>query len=371
MTRHPQVLTIPRPRGGNDRHPQLDSTEHPLPRLGAEVPPRLSYRDGWLRNRVALAPLWTALHVAAGFGSCAGLWLPAYAGWPPVISLGAAALIAAAALVTVDRTVAQATAVCVAVAVVIFLARHTPPAQSPDWRMWFVGATMPMGFAPLLDGRNAVAWSYVTALPAALLIGWAPHGLWVWVQHWDLALGPPLTLLFVALALRMHDRAQQRLTDSTEGILRAHRREQRDLLAGQAAEERRSALSTRVIPLLSRVWEGDVITATDRKAAALAEAEGRDQLLAGALVDDQIAQAARAARARGARVTLRALAVTPVQDEFDEGGTGHFHERATGAAAEVPGLRPLETADSGDAVALNRFRQLVNSALATASRAAT
>ncbi len=316
----------------------------------------IDYRLGRWRAGVILGPLWTTLHAAVGLASSVGLWLPRYDTWPPAFWLAAALLVGAAALVTIDRAGAQAMAVIITAITVVYLVRRTPLGTVVDWRMWFVGATLPIGFMTVMSGRFRLTWLYAALIPTAMVLGWRPWGWGIWARHWELLVGPAIVMAVAALARGMLSRAQRQLSHATEQLIRTHRANQSAALEEQAARHRREALSTRVIPLLTRIWAANVLTAADRRAAALAEAEGRDHLMADALVDESMAVAARAARARGARVDLRAFDA-PDSGELDVRG-GRLGGPATDGSPGIS-LPSLVHEAKDPTAALTRFRRLV------------
>lgn len=118
--------------------------------------------------------------------------------------------------------------------------------------------------------------------------------------HVDSAPGRGTT---ITLTWSQQEQAALRLPSSDRGSVPMARHAA--ALLAKRADGRWKELPCDVVPMLFKVWRQDILTHADRRDAALAEACTRDRLTGYLLVDDRVADRAKGARRRGAKVTLR------------------------------------------------------------------
>lgn len=168
---------------------------------------------------------------------------------------------------------------------------------------WYVGATTAMLFFANLRGRILLAWVGCALLAGFLLmwgamtsVGIADTLLTATRQSAIVAIG---TLTAVALQ-RTGGRIRALAADaSARGTAEAAQ-----LAITEERTERLEELRTSVVPLLQHIADGSPISAEDRSAFAVAEADLRDSLRARALRTPLVMAAASAARRRGVDVVL-------------------------------------------------------------------
>ncbi|MBT9256792.1 hypothetical protein KMZ30_14545 [Phycicoccus sp. KQZ13P-1] len=284
-------------------------------RLGHLPSLTLSPAGSILRTPVVrTAPtVWALLHGALGWATTRELWLwPTHEGWPPVVWALAGLLLLGVSGCSADRTSSTVLGLGLTCAAVSGLAWATPPGGAVDWRMWYLGATLPYAVVSVLAHRKRLAWSYSVVVPLFLAAGLWTHGVDAVLSVPEAFPSPLLITTLTLLAMRALESMRRDAGRAAAEVEVLHRMENVAALRTAVRRERRSELSRDVIPLLERLWHEDVFTESDRRAAQLAESAARDRLVAPGLVDDRLATAARAARARGARVTLRSTATADV-----------------------------------------------------------
>jgi hypothetical protein len=255
---------------------------------------------------VVVPPVWVVLNVALGWASTRGVYSDTVLGWPLLVWCGAAIIFLAVLLAAQTAPWAAPTSLVHSAAAVAMLAAVSPAPDAVDWRLWFSGATLPLPILFALSGREGAAWGYAVLNPLAIAAGLSVHGPATVLSLPEVLVAPWLVTVPSVMAMRSLRGARQDLRAASEETSRLRRADHTLTLSAAAARQRREELSKDVIPLLTRLWQQEVFDADDRLAAALAEAAARDRLVAGTLVDDHLAQAVARARARGARVDLRA-----------------------------------------------------------------
>lgn len=173
-----------------------------------------------------------------------------------------------------------------------------------DWRYWFVGLPT-MAFA-ILSGRFS---------PAAGIIGAALTSAGVVVAQaltggvaWKPIIGSCLPLLAGAAAVSLCRLALDRIATQVSQVSQESSRLR---VARIQLEERRSeaqrrlrALGGAVVPMLTRLARGDVLSGSDRRRCRALEAAARDQLVAGEVLNADLVTAIAQCREAGARVEL-------------------------------------------------------------------
>ena len=273
-------------------------------------PPRMSMEDGTpsplLRPSAYLMAisLWAVPCIAAGWASTRGVW-PGVTGWPPAYPWLTGAILVCLLLPLAGRAGAAPVSILGVAACVGWFALLTPNAAHSDWRYWFINLSLPLPVMWAMKRRPGVALWACVAISGGTLAGVAADG--------DVALGivemlalPWVISIPVVLAVRALDRARESMAREAEEMLQIQRATHAGELESALATRRRDQLSGHVIPLLMRIWGGEVLTHADRLEAALIEAGARDRLTGDSLVTDAVERAARAARSRGARVMLQA-----------------------------------------------------------------
>lgn len=282
------------------REPQDDATT--VAQLDVHDPQR------WPRSLVVLPPAWVTLNVMLGWASTRELFAGGVLGWPLALWCGAALILVSVLLAGRTTAWAAPTALVVSAVAVGGLAVLTPSGQAADWRLWFSAATLPLPVLFALSGRERAAWAYAVLNPLAIAAGLSVHGATSVFSVPEVLLAPWIVTVPSVIAMRALRRAWADVRTASEETLALRQADHTLALASAAARQRRDELSRNVIPLLTRLWREDVFDAGDRLEATLAEAAVRDRLVAGALVDDDLARAVDNARTRGARVDLRAAA---------------------------------------------------------------
>lgn len=273
-------------------------------------PPKVSMEDGspspLLRTPAYLMAiaLWAVPSIAAGWASTRGVW-PGVTGWPPAYPWLTGAMLVCLLLPLVGRAGTAPVSILGVAACVGWFAFLTPNAAHSDWRYWFVNLSLPLPVMWAMKRRPGVALWACAAISGGTLAGVAVDG--------DVALGivemlavPWVITIPAVLGVRALDRARDSVAQEAQELLEMQRATHAAELESALAARRRDQLSRDVIPLLLRIWGREVLTHADRLEAALVEAGARDRLTGDSLVTDAVQDAARSARARGARVTLQA-----------------------------------------------------------------
>lgn len=173
-----------------------------------------------------------------------------------------------------------------------------------DWRYWFVGlptmafAILSGRFSPLAGITGAVLTSVGVVVAQALTGGVA----------WKPIIGSCLPLLAGAAAVSLCRLALERIAAQ---VTKVSGESSRLRIARIQLEERRSeaerrtrALGGTVVPMLTRLASGDVLTRADRRKCRDLEASARDQLVGAEVLDEDLAAAIARCRGVGARVEI-------------------------------------------------------------------
>lgn len=190
--------------------------------------------------------------------------------------------------------------VIVAPASVVLVAWQLVPG---GYTAWYVGAATAMLFFLNLRGRIILAWVGCALFVGALLwwgattpVGIADAAFTATRQSGIVAVGTLTALALQRTSGRIRELAAEA---SVRGAAEAA-----GLAVADERTRRLAELRNSVVPLLQRIASGAPISAEDRSAFAVAEADLRDSLRARGLRVPAIMDAARAARLRGVDVIL-------------------------------------------------------------------
>lgn len=265
-------------------------------RLSAVSP--VTWRWGGRRGRLLFTGGWVTLHLITGYLAVSESWSLAHWG----LAIGLAVSVVAG--VSAEGRMAWVWLAVTAAAVVSLGVTTEPTAL--DWRYWFVGIALPLPVILVMDRRLRRAWITCVVLSGALLVGMMGHG-WsgVWTVREAFA-SPWIITAIAAMGVYSLDRALRDLRESTDALVAQRRTAERLTHRAELDRQRRRQLSRDVIPVLRNIWSASIVTEASRQEAVLVEAGARDRLTGAVLLDTAVADAARAARARGARVILLA-----------------------------------------------------------------
>ncbi len=205
-----------------------------------------------------------------------------------------------------DRALSLGVGPLVVVASVAALALLTPPADGLSWRLWFVGAVVPLVTFPSVRGRPRTGAAFGIAAALVVLLGYGTHS-WAHLRYSAQAAGQ--LVLFPGLAWRYAvamARASERLADSLRRSRDARRRVHASRERQRVLHDRARQLDPRTMTLLRKLAHEELFLAEDRLRARVAEAANRDLLVARSLLDEEIVRSAQAARRRGVTVHLTA-----------------------------------------------------------------
>lgn len=290
-------------------------TWFPTPDVPLEAPVPVALGATWRifgwRATQAIPVLWVAAHATLGlhFGATGWAdWMGSgrLLGWPwPIwllsLTLTAAILLSTHPISDLVPVVVVLQPLCVGLLVAL-----TPPGPATEWRLWFIGASVPAGLGLILSGHRVAGMTQSILALSAVIAGLSWHGASALQAAVDVLQVPVLVSIGAfALMLRL-DRANARISASTGELIALQAAERARTLETAETRSRHAELAADVIPLLLRIWNGDLLTEADRREAALVEAGARDRLTAGPLIDEDLRNAAHEARRRGAKVTLRA-----------------------------------------------------------------
>jgi hypothetical protein len=190
---------------------------------------------------------------------------------------------------------------------------------------WLLGTIAILCVILCFRGRIAVAWACFAAV-YLVMFGWK--------AIFDGELVSTAVLVVVPLRLLVGTAFALVLRHKILALRRASQLEAEDqarAAAAEAAQEERVArlsdLDSMVRPMLTRIADGAQLSAADRRACALIEAQLRDQLQAAALANSSVIGYARDARRRGVDVVMiddGGLAET--SDEVRRRVTNHVSE---------------------------------------------
>lgn len=265
---------------------------------------------GWPAT-VVIPIVWAGAHAGLGlhFGTTGWAdWMGAgrLLGWPWPIWLLALTLMATILLSThpIPRWVPIVVVLqplCIGLLVAL-----TPPGPATEWRLWFIGASVPAALGLILSGHRIAGMTQALLALVAVITGLSWHGPRTLMAAIDVLQVPVLVAIGASVLMLTLDRANARISAGTEELITLRAAERARALEAAESRRRRAELAADVIPLLLRIWHGDLLTEPDRREAALVEADARDRLTGGILLTDEIRNAAHEARRRGAKVTLRA-----------------------------------------------------------------
>ncbi|BDT87285.1 hypothetical protein [Nocardia cyriacigeorgica] len=201
-------------------------------------------------------------------------------------------------------------------------------------QLWFVGATS--AYLNFLCVRGATSLAWVATLAHVAICGmWSARtgqGAMTGIGFSFINFIPLLMATVFAKVVRPRARSILNL-----------RRQETEAAAAEAAalaiqqerDHRLARLDRTARPLLEIISSGRTLSVEEQYECRLVEAELRDVIVGGQLVDDEVAQRARAARARGVKValddsggleradeTLRQLVRTVVCDALDYAQAG-------------------------------------------------
>lgn len=261
---------------------------------------------------VALAAIFSAYHVVLGLASLS-------------IPSSTAPVLAAMVLYVVATTLSliprrarlmppwlAAVDLAVAVVMPLLVCAVLQPSSDNGYATWYVAAVGTLMTIVAVRGRFVIAWIGVGFLTAQSLV-WAGLGSFA-------TLGVIGSLVWVAVAQVTTVTTARAARDTASFVTAEH-----EASAWQAAQEahhgeRRVRLESTVriaAPMLRRIVEcGGALPEADKVECRQLEAAIRDEIRGRMLLDDGVRQAVRAARMRGASVTL-----------LDEGGLDDLDER--------------------------------------------
>lgn len=171
------------------------------------------------------------------------------------------------------------------------------------YTLWYLCAAVVSLFYLCLRRRVVLAWVGMVGITAVML-GWGATTSFG-VERGALAVAEQLPILIVgtlfATSLR---RSAAQISNLNLQITERAAREADAEATALERHERMRALDEFVTPMLERLATGETPTVQEREQYAMAEAELRDGLRAGALMDPAVVLAARKARQRGVDVIL-------------------------------------------------------------------
>ncbi len=180
--------------------------------------------------------------------------------------------------------------------------------------LWFVSASAFLLLALALRGRVVTAVAGVAVLVTVVTLAGAVAGAPAATVLQVIA--RPLILVALAVALMgVVERLQRHIRALHRRTLAATERRAWDEAARAELSRRADDLDADVVPLLRRIGEGTALSDADRGRCASLEGRLRDEYRAGILVREPLAEAARAARARGVDVVLLDDTATPLADD--------------------------------------------------------
>ncbi|GAA2064239.1 hypothetical protein [Williamsia deligens] len=224
---------------------------------------------------------------------------------------------------------AMAAAPATACALILGACGRDVPAPVSGWSHGI--GTMVLAFM-CVRGRTGRAWVGMAAMVAvymvhSTLVGDGPLHR---IDNVLIDLGPLVMATVFSLTLRPGAKLVFDLRD-------AGRRRSAELAAAQAAGAERDAqlreLDRLVRPMLNRIAAGDHLDDVDRTTCRLLEAHLRDRLRAPGLDTPAIADAARAARARGVEVIL--LDDSGMPDAFTPDARAHVTDAVVDALVDA------------------------------------
>ncbi|WP_433665100.1 hypothetical protein ACQPW1_24620 [Nocardia sp. CA-128927] len=178
-----------------------------------------------------------------------------------------------------------------------------PVPMANSTQIWFLGAGS--AYLNFLCVRGAPLWAWVGVLGQIVICaGWTAHtgqGLLTGVGFSFINLTPLLMATFFARVVRpmAHSILALRQQDTERAAAEAAA-----LAAQQERDERVARLDSAARPLLEIIASGRQLTAQEQAECRLVEAELRDDILGGVMIDASVGLAARYARQRGVTVVL-------------------------------------------------------------------
>lgn len=188
---------------------------------------------------------------------------------------------------------------------------------------WFIGGTL--AFLTFLCVRGAIGWAWVgLATRMAVFVGWyvvTGQNAFAGFSRTAIDFAPLLMATFFAYTVRPTAQSIFALRERSNSIAASE-------AASAAVLDERDAqldsLDAIARPLLEVVASGRALTDAEQEDCRLLEARLRDRLRAGTLIDDDVADAAGAARRRGVAVVL-----------LDDGGLDEAPRHVRDAAREA------------------------------------
>ncbi|MFI7000842.1 hypothetical protein [Nocardia sp. NPDC050175] len=178
-----------------------------------------------------------------------------------------------------------------------------PVPMANSTQVWFLGAGS--AYLNFLCVRGAPLWAWAGVLGQIVICAeWTAHtgqGLLTGVGFSFINLTPLLMATFFARVVRpmAHSILALRQQDTERAATEAAA-----LAAQQVRDERVARLDSAARPLLEIIASGRPLTAQEQAECRLVEAELRDDILGGVMIDASVGAAARAARQRGVTVVL-------------------------------------------------------------------
>ncbi|WP_378742462.1 hypothetical protein [Nocardia brasiliensis] len=210
-----------------------------------------------------------------------------------------------------------------------------PVPMANSTQIWFLGACS--AYLNFLCVRGAALWAWAGLLAQIAVCAWwtagTGQGLLTGVGFSFINLTPLLMATFFARVVRpmAHSILALRQQDTERAAAEAAAQ-----AAQQERDERVARLDSAARPLLEIIASGRALTTHEQAECRLVEAELRDDILGGVMIDASVGAAARSARQRGVTVVLddsgglddvdtdlRQLVRTVLRDALDyaDGGT--------------------------------------------------
>ncbi|MEV6559902.1 hypothetical protein AB0M22_29570 [Nocardia sp. NPDC051756] len=178
-----------------------------------------------------------------------------------------------------------------------------PVPMANSTQIWFLGAAS--AFLNFLCVRGAPIWAWAGVLGQIVICAsWTMHTGQGWLTGVGFSfinLTPLLMATFFARVVRpmAHSILALRQQDTDRAAAEAAAQ-----AAQQERDERVARLDSAARPLLEIIASGRQLTAHEQAECRLVEAELRDDILGGVMIDDSVGAAARCARQRGVTVVL-------------------------------------------------------------------
>ncbi|WP_240772167.1 hypothetical protein [Nocardia sp. CS682] len=217
-----------------------------------------------------------------------------------ILAAGAAMILAPGDPLPVRFAAPAALAAPLATALAIW---QLPIPMDNSTQLWFLGAGS--AYLNFLCVRGAPLWAWSGVLGQIAVCGWwtarTGQGLLTGVGFSFINLTPLLMATFFARVVRpmAHSILALRQQDTERAAAEAAAQ-----AAQQERDERVARLDSAARPLLEIIASGRGLTAQEQAECKLVEAELRDDILGGLMIDASVGTAARYARQRGVTVVL-------------------------------------------------------------------